>query len=88
MYDTKQASGKMADDNIDYGEMIGLPDELATEKRMAAAVKALGVDYVFDTNYTADLTIMEEGSEFLGFLSGRNDLAGIFDYEFFYAAGT
>ena len=31
---------------------------------------------------------MEEGSEFLGFLSGRNDLAGIFDYEFFYAAGT
>ena len=48
-----------------YGEMIGLPDELATEKRMAAAVRALGEDYVFDTNYTADLTIMALYSEYL-----------------------
>ena len=61
-----------------YGEMIGLPDELATEKRMAAAVKALGVDYVFDTNYSADLTIMEEGSEFLEFLGKRENLPGFF----------
>ena len=38
---------------------------MATEKRMAAAVRALGVDYVFDTNFSADLTIMEEGNEFL-----------------------
>lgn len=48
-----------------WGEGLGLTREFATEKRMAAAVRALGVDYVFDTNFTADLTIMEEGNEFL-----------------------
>jgi NADH-quinone oxidoreductase subunit G len=64
-----------------YGEMIGLPDELATEKRMAAAVKALGVDYVFDTNFTADLTIMEEGSEFLEFLGKKGELPKFFEGE-------
>lgn len=32
---------------------------------MAAAFRRIGVDYVFDTNFTADLTIMEEGNEFL-----------------------
>jgi NADH-quinone oxidoreductase subunit G len=39
--------------------------ELAGEKRMVAAFRACGVDYVFDTNFSADLTIMEEGNEFL-----------------------
>lgn len=48
-----------------WGEGVGLPKELATEKRMAAAVRAMGVDYVFDTNFSADLTIMEEATEFL-----------------------
>ena len=48
-----------------WGDGLGLPPELATEKRMAAAFRACGVDYVFDTNFTADLTIMEEGNEFL-----------------------
>ncbi|MBR3241086.1 MAG: [Parasporobacterium sp.] len=48
-----------------WGEGLGLSREMATEKRMAAAVRAMGVDYVFDTNFTADLTIMEEGTEFL-----------------------
>lgn len=48
-----------------WGEGLGLSPEMATEKRMAAAVRALGVDYVFDTNFSADLTIMEEGNEFL-----------------------
>jgi len=48
-----------------WGEGIGLPKQMATEKRMAAAVRALGADYVFDTNFSADLTIMEEGSEFI-----------------------
>ncbi len=48
-----------------WGEGLGLPKREATEKRMAAAFRALGVDYVFDTNFTADLTIMEEGSELL-----------------------
>ena len=48
-----------------FADAAGIPLSLATEKRMAAAVKALGADYVFDTNFTADLTIMEEGTELL-----------------------
>jgi len=48
-----------------WGETFGLPPEIATEKRMAAALRAVGFNYVFDTNFSADLTIMEEGTEFL-----------------------
>ncbi len=48
-----------------WGEGLGLPEKMATEKRMAAAARALGMDYVFDTNFSADLTIMEEATEFL-----------------------
>ena len=48
-----------------WGDGLGLTPEMATEKRMAAAFRRIGVDYVFDTNFTADLTIMEEGNEFL-----------------------
>ena len=48
-----------------WGEGLGLPKELATEGRMAAAFRAAGANYVFDTNFAADLTIMEEGSELL-----------------------
>lgn len=48
-----------------WAEDLNLAPELATEKRMVAAVRALGVDYVFDTNFTADLTIMEEANELL-----------------------
>jgi NADH-quinone oxidoreductase subunit G len=48
-----------------WGEAFGLSPEVATEKRMVTALKRIGVDYVFDTNFSADLTIMEEGTEFL-----------------------
>ena len=48
-----------------WGESFGLSPEVATEKRMVTALKRIGVDYVFDTNFSADLTIMEEGTEFL-----------------------
>ena len=34
-------------------------------ERMAAALRRMGFDYIYDTNFTADLTIMEEGNEFL-----------------------
>jgi NADP-reducing hydrogenase subunit HndD len=47
------------------GEEFGLePGTLVTGK-MAAALRAMGFDYVFDTDFAADLTIMEEGSELL-----------------------
>ena len=48
-----------------WAEDLGLSREEATVGKMAAALKALGFNYVFDTNFTADLTIMEEGSEFI-----------------------
>ena len=54
-----------------WGDGLGLSPRMATEKRMAAAFRRIGVDYVFDTNFTADLTIMEEGNEFLELLSAQ-----------------
>jgi NADH-quinone oxidoreductase subunit G len=48
-----------------WGEAWGLSAEEATVERLASALHIMGFDYVFDTNFTADLTIMEEGSEFL-----------------------
>lgn len=48
-----------------WAETFGLPEELATTGRMVAALKRIGFDYVFDTNFGADLTIMEEASEFV-----------------------
>ena len=48
-----------------WGEAFGMDPEEATVERLAACLKRIGVDYVFDTNFTADLTIMEEANEFL-----------------------
>ncbi len=56
-----------------WGESIGLPKEKATMGRLVGALRRLGFDYVFDTNFSADLTIMEEGSEFLERLAHRED---------------
>lgn len=51
------------------GEEFGYePGTLVTGK-MAAALKEMGFDDVFDTNFTADLTIIEEGNELLGRIS-------------------
>ena len=51
-----------------WGDGLGLPAGTATEGRLVAALRRLGVNYVFDTNFAADLTIMEEGNEFLDLL--------------------
>ena len=48
-----------------WGEELGLHGEEASEGKMVAALKRIGFDYVFDTNFAADLTIMEEGNELL-----------------------
>lgn len=48
-----------------WGEAVGLTHEEATPGRMAAAARRLGFDRVFDTDFAADLTIMEEASEFI-----------------------
>lgn len=47
------------------GEAFGYEPGTNTEGQMFAALRKLGFDYVLDTNFTADLTIMEEGSELL-----------------------
>ncbi len=47
------------------GEMFGMPIGTDVEGKMAAALRRLGFDKVFDTNFSADLTIMEEAHEFL-----------------------
>ena len=48
------------------GECFGYEPGTDCEGQMVAALKALGFDGVFDMNLTADLTIMEEATEFLG----------------------
>ena len=48
-----------------WGESFGLSPKFATAERLVAALRRMGFQYIFDTNFSADLTIMEEGSEFL-----------------------
>ena len=50
---------------VGISEEFGYPVGTNTEKKMVAAIKALGADAVFDVDFSADLTIMEEGYEFL-----------------------
>ncbi|WP_432402270.1 NADH-dependent [FeFe] hydrogenase, group A6 [Wukongibacter sp. M2B1] len=47
------------------GEEFGLPIGTRVTGKMAAALRRLGFDKVFDTNFAADLTILEEGHELL-----------------------
>ena len=63
---------------VALGEEFGMePGTLVTGK-MAAALRQLGFDKVFDTDFAADLTIMEEGTELLGrigkFLEGDKNV--------------
>lgn len=55
-----------------WGEPFGLGPETATVKRLGAALRTIGVDYVFDTDFSADLTIVEEASELLERLKHRD----------------
>ena len=47
------------------GEEFGYPIGTDVEGKMAAALRRIGFDKVFDTNFSADLTIMEEAHEFV-----------------------
>ena len=59
---------------VAIGEEFGYPAGTLVTGKLVTALKKLGFDYVFDTDFAADLTIMEEGTELLGrlqrFLSG------------------
>jgi len=51
---------------IGLGEEFGYPIGSNVEGKMAAALRKIGFKSVFDVDFTADLTIMEEGFEFIG----------------------
>lgn len=59
---------------VSIGEAFGMPDGSITTGKIVASLKRLGFDRVFDTNFTADLTILEEGSEFIHRLSNEGIL--------------
>ena len=48
-----------------WAESFRLSRKFASPRRLAGALRMMGFDYVFDTTFAADLTIMEEASEFL-----------------------
>jgi iron-only hydrogenase group A len=50
---------------VSLGEEFGLAPGSITTGKIVASLKRLGFDRVFDTNFTADLTILEEGTEFI-----------------------
>ena len=58
---------------VTLGECFDMPIGTNVQGKMVAALRRLGFDKVFDVDVTADLTIMEEGNEFLERLnSGKN----------------
>jgi len=56
-----------------WGEGIGLSKTESTTGKLVSALRRIGFDYIFDTTYTADLTIMEEGSEFIERFTHKDD---------------
>ncbi|MGB4337283.1 MAG: NADH-dependent [FeFe] hydrogenase, group A6 [Bacillota bacterium] len=59
---------------VSLGEELGLPVGAIATGKMVAALRRLGFDRVFDTDFTADLTIMEEGHELLERMKGSGPL--------------
>ncbi|WP_367881534.1 [FeFe] hydrogenase, group A [uncultured Megasphaera sp.] len=59
---------------VALGEEFGMPYGSMVQGKLIAALRALGGDYVFDTNFGADLTIMEEASELLDRLENKKKL--------------
>ena len=58
---------------VSLGEEFGIPPGTSVGKKMAGALKEAGFDGVFDTCFAADLTIMEEASEFVHRLTSKKD---------------
>ena len=59
---------------VGLGEEFDMPIGTVVTGKMVSAIRALGVDKVFDTNFAADLTIMEEATEFLGRYTKKENL--------------
>ncbi|MBP8855860.1 MAG: [FeFe] hydrogenase, group A [Oscillospiraceae bacterium] len=56
------------------GEAFGMPVGTNVEGKLAAALRRLGFDKVFDTDTAADFTIMEEATEFIGRVQNKGTL--------------
>ncbi|MGO8695243.1 MAG: NADH-dependent [FeFe] hydrogenase, group A6 [Rectinemataceae bacterium] len=50
---------------VALGEAFGMPPGTNLTKKIYTALRRMGFDVIFDTNFAADLTIMEEGTEFV-----------------------
>lgn len=59
---------------VALGEMFGMEVGSNVEGKIVTALRRLGFDRVFDTNFAADLTIMEEANEFVNRLRGEGEL--------------
>ena len=59
---------------VAISEEFGMKPGTVSTGRMINALKQLGFDYVFDTNFAADLTIMEEGTELIARLKNKNHI--------------
>lgn len=59
---------------VALGEIFGLEPGTVVTGRMVSALKHLGFDFVFDTNFAADLTIMEEAHEMIERITNNKNL--------------
>jgi NADP-reducing hydrogenase subunit HndD len=59
---------------VALGEEFGMPIGTRVTGKMVSALRRLGFDRIFDTDFAADLTIMEEGTELLGRLKNGGKL--------------
>ncbi len=59
---------------VGIAEEFGLPADVPVMGKIVTALRMLGVDYIFDTSLTADLTIMEESAEFMEKLKNGDKL--------------
>lgn len=60
-------------------ERVGVEEGIDTEGRLVAALKRVGFDYVLDTTFSADVTIMEEATELLERLNRQKVQDGMMD---------
>ena len=56
---------------VGFGEEFGLPPGTNVEGQIIAALRQMGADVILDTNFGADVVIMEEGTELLGKLAEK-----------------
>jgi len=59
---------------VALGELFGLEPGTIVTGKMVSALRNLGFDYVFDTNFAADLTIMEEAHEMIDRITNNRNL--------------